>query len=383
MRAAGRPPADARVRRQRRVRGARRRAAGGRAAARLAGRVPAPAVAVAAAGVVLGGLGSLVGAVWGAAVLVFLPNWTNDLAHSFSLSGNVSAQPSARDLRRRADRRDAGVAERDPGRLARDRARRAAGDPVRARRPPAGDGRGRSDERTRTRGEGVPALVSLAGTWAAALVEPALAASPRHCAQGAGADSTSEQRGLNLSQPLVVAANPDRRVVVQERMPEAHDRIGQRLRIVARIVAPAAISSSISACTHATARGSTTPALDVSIRIALSRSCSSSRRRAGERVSVRLMRSRTSSKPAAPRRLTCVRLRATSSSSWSAMTSPEQRFAGSEPAVDGRAAKAEPRRDDRDVDALAVEVELGHEREHVVTRGGRRPASFAPFPALT
>ena len=42
-------------------------------------------------GVVLGGLGSLVGAIWGAAVLVLLPNWTNDLAHSFSLSNKVSA----------------------------------------------------------------------------------------------------------------------------------------------------------------------------------------------------------------------------------------------------------------------------------------------------
>jgi branched-chain amino acid transport system permease protein len=42
-------------------------------------------------GVVLGGLGSLAGAVWGAAVLVLLPSWTNDLAHSFSLSTNVSA----------------------------------------------------------------------------------------------------------------------------------------------------------------------------------------------------------------------------------------------------------------------------------------------------
>jgi branched-chain amino acid transport system permease protein len=40
--------------------------------------------------VVLGGLGSLAGAVWGAALLVFLPNWTNDLAHSFSLSTKVS-----------------------------------------------------------------------------------------------------------------------------------------------------------------------------------------------------------------------------------------------------------------------------------------------------
>jgi branched-chain amino acid transport system permease protein len=42
------------------------------------------------AGVVVGGLGSLAGAVWGAALLVLLPNWTTDLAHSLSLSGNVS-----------------------------------------------------------------------------------------------------------------------------------------------------------------------------------------------------------------------------------------------------------------------------------------------------
>ena len=40
--------------------------------------------------VVLGGLGSLVGAVWGAALLVLLPTWTNDLTRSFSLSTNVS-----------------------------------------------------------------------------------------------------------------------------------------------------------------------------------------------------------------------------------------------------------------------------------------------------
>jgi branched-chain amino acid transport system permease protein len=42
-------------------------------------------------GVVLGGLGSLVGAMWGAALLTLLPNWTTDLAHSFSLSTKVSA----------------------------------------------------------------------------------------------------------------------------------------------------------------------------------------------------------------------------------------------------------------------------------------------------
>jgi branched-chain amino acid transport system permease protein len=39
---------------------------------------------------VIGGLGSLMGAVWGAALLVLLPNWTTDLANSFSLSSNVS-----------------------------------------------------------------------------------------------------------------------------------------------------------------------------------------------------------------------------------------------------------------------------------------------------
>jgi branched-chain amino acid transport system permease protein len=42
------------------------------------------------AGVVIGGLGSLWGAAWGAALLVLLPNWTNDAASSFSLSTNVS-----------------------------------------------------------------------------------------------------------------------------------------------------------------------------------------------------------------------------------------------------------------------------------------------------
>lgn len=41
-------------------------------------------------GVVVGGLGSVAGAIWGAALLVFLPNWTDDLAHSLSLSRNVS-----------------------------------------------------------------------------------------------------------------------------------------------------------------------------------------------------------------------------------------------------------------------------------------------------
>jgi branched-chain amino acid transport system permease protein len=41
--------------------------------------------------IVLGGLGSQLGAIWGAAVLVLLPGWTDDIAHSFSLSEQVSA----------------------------------------------------------------------------------------------------------------------------------------------------------------------------------------------------------------------------------------------------------------------------------------------------
>jgi branched-chain amino acid transport system permease protein len=47
------------------------------------------------AAAVLGGLGSLTGAIWGAAVLVLLPGWTSDLAQSFSLSTNVSANMPA------------------------------------------------------------------------------------------------------------------------------------------------------------------------------------------------------------------------------------------------------------------------------------------------
>jgi branched-chain amino acid transport system permease protein len=41
-------------------------------------------------GIVLGGLGSMFGALWGAALLVLLPLWSNDIAHSFSFSTNVS-----------------------------------------------------------------------------------------------------------------------------------------------------------------------------------------------------------------------------------------------------------------------------------------------------
>jgi branched-chain amino acid transport system permease protein len=42
-------------------------------------------------GIVLGGLGSLWGALWGAIALVLLPVWSDDLAHSLSLSTDVQA----------------------------------------------------------------------------------------------------------------------------------------------------------------------------------------------------------------------------------------------------------------------------------------------------
>jgi branched-chain amino acid transport system permease protein len=42
-------------------------------------------------GVVLGGLGSLAGAVWGAIALVMLPDWSSDLAKALSLSDRVEA----------------------------------------------------------------------------------------------------------------------------------------------------------------------------------------------------------------------------------------------------------------------------------------------------
>jgi branched-chain amino acid transport system permease protein len=45
-------------------------------------------------GVILGGLGSLMGAVWGAAAIVLVPTWSDDLSKSLSLSSNVQANLS-------------------------------------------------------------------------------------------------------------------------------------------------------------------------------------------------------------------------------------------------------------------------------------------------
>ncbi|HEY2636440.1 MAG TPA: branched-chain amino acid ABC transporter permease [Solirubrobacteraceae bacterium] len=45
-------------------------------------------------GVLLGGLGSLAGAVWGAAALVLIPTWTDDLSNALGLTTNVQANLS-------------------------------------------------------------------------------------------------------------------------------------------------------------------------------------------------------------------------------------------------------------------------------------------------
>ncbi len=42
-------------------------------------------------GVILGGLGSLAGAIWGAAALVLVPTWSDDLSKALSLPANVQA----------------------------------------------------------------------------------------------------------------------------------------------------------------------------------------------------------------------------------------------------------------------------------------------------
>ena len=42
-------------------------------------------------GVILGGLGSLAGAVWGAAALTLIPTWADDASQALDLSTNVQA----------------------------------------------------------------------------------------------------------------------------------------------------------------------------------------------------------------------------------------------------------------------------------------------------
>ena len=101
-------------------------------------------------------------------------------------------EPAAGDLRARADRGDAPLAERDPGRAARDR----------RLRPPS--------------------------VW-----RPRRGRSPRELAS-AGLDA--EQRGLDLAETLPVATDPDRRVVVQERVGQPDDRVRERARFGGRVV---------------------------------------------------------------------------------------------------------------------------------------------------
>ena len=88
VRAERRPAADAGVRRQRGVRRPRRRPLCRVLNLATPSAFPLTLSLSLLTGVVVGGLGSLAGAAWGAAMLVLLPSWTTDLAHSLSLNTN-------------------------------------------------------------------------------------------------------------------------------------------------------------------------------------------------------------------------------------------------------------------------------------------------------
>ncbi len=65
---------------------------------------------------VLGGLGSLPGAVWGSLLLVLVPTYLTNVATSHGLSGAASSSDPDRRLRRRPDRRHARLSRGHPGR---------------------------------------------------------------------------------------------------------------------------------------------------------------------------------------------------------------------------------------------------------------------------
>ena len=78
-------------------------------------------------GVILGGLGSLAGAVWGAAALALIPTWADDASRRAGAVDERAGEPRARRLRRRPDRRDAGRAAGHPGRARRARSAQRGG----------------------------------------------------------------------------------------------------------------------------------------------------------------------------------------------------------------------------------------------------------------
>ena len=67
---------------------------------------------------VIGGLGSLLGAVWGSLLLVLVPTYLTNVASSHGLSGGGELQRPDRRLRRRPDRRHARLPGGHPGRPA-------------------------------------------------------------------------------------------------------------------------------------------------------------------------------------------------------------------------------------------------------------------------
>ncbi len=73
--------------------------------------------------VVVGGLGSLTGAIWGAALLVLLPGMVERHRPLVLADSERLGQPAARYLRSDPDRGDARLAQRGPGGIARARAK--------------------------------------------------------------------------------------------------------------------------------------------------------------------------------------------------------------------------------------------------------------------
>ena len=127
----------------------------------------------------------------------------------------------------------------------------------------------------------------------------------------------AEQRGLDVPEPVDVAAHPCGGVVEQERLGEPDDRIGERPGSTGGSYAPRRTSVSIRRVMLPTMRRWGMPSM-VRMRSAASRSCSTKRSSAGASTSFRLRRSKVSRRAAPPvalrlgarlveQRLPCVR----------------------------------------------------------------------------
>ena len=156
-------------------------------------------------------------------------------------------------------------------------------------------------------------------------------------------------------------------VVVEERLRQADDRVGERRRVGGRLVAAGRDLGDDQRLDASTRRADGRRRRSRSA--AASRcpgSCSSSVRSAesGRQAAVDLVEHLEQARARRGVR-TARRLRAISCSSCVAITSPRSAVAGAEPAVDRRPAQSQPAGDDGQVDPLAVEVLLGDRLQHL------------------